>query len=1393
MKTGSIKRLVALLMCAAVLMTNLNGFVAAADTETVQNTEGAESVSAAVFDVSALDTLAYTDGIVSAWLEYDCGNGIMTDGINKSYLQVATGTTYKKFKAYCKQLSQNDAYVNVYTDNSYGFIGGSSEPVTYARYKAVDGSHTVYTYILLALNEVRVIVDTQADMAGTYADGFFYESTTGETAQPMMVMYGLSMSENGYHIDTGNTQYCTDKVNSGALVVIRMPDNSLFIHDGGSIEQWSDAACANFMQFIRELTGKGEGEKVIINTWFVSHAHTDHYEGFPRFIGQYHDQIDIKSVMYNIDSERLGTSRDMSAVMQMVRMFFPTVKYYKPHTGESFNIEGVEFDVIYTHEDRFYPTTSGQELIIDHLDGKSEYAAYGSQNGTYRDDCFKETVYSYDSENEVLVGTATTFDYSDFNDTSTVIKVTFPTEITGASEDVTSILYADVNRVDQTMIKIYDGTDTLKTNIMMVPHHGHDAHPELAQISGADVFLYTQRKSAIYGPNGIVDYGVDVSGTYRPSLVYNYMAMQEYIETGITYWQGTENVCMTFGQKAANLPSGMTRDTNLSADTGIYAYTRETYNFRYEGWTVLDEVVGSNNVSESGIAITMNRIRFDQVTSLENEGRYMIVHDQSNRVLMYDAVARESGQTKPNLATSMEVGSGQEASDGLVEAYYKVTDSSQPDVETKTSIYCTRDKRDQALWILGQEGVSGVGTALNTASAKFGGTTAYSTTQFYKGTASDDAYWYSVSGNDYVGSSAGNQWRYLRPIGSPAFYKGETDNTWVEFFDDGTCLIYGYSSASSVRFLTVTPEGNWVRKIYKESELTEDVLNSLKLRLYEYKTRSGSKTIGYSGPQNYEVLAGTSKKNLINTIANTFSVIDTSARNGAIPCNGTSAKVGYYWLDGTINNNSVSSYTLTVKYRNDDGTDSVICTLNIAVVESIYLDTVVSSMDAAVSVNDTDTGLWLNEVYHSTEGYVGTVIPVELSMLTDADGNAVTTKTAGTFTGLTLTCNGEIICTGITLTVQKEVQEEERAGYETLFGGNYVSDAAAVETVTDNFKYTLVTAAKGPTYNNRFMIVHHKTDQIMSYSAVAQTAGQTAPNTATSIQVVTKSEAKAGTTDAYFGSNITASGNYKNLFLNHQLRDETLWILKQTAKASYGTADISKGDTLSYTSNDDSVKVYLGGDRRYHHSWFYKGIGPIFKANGSLETANNGMYWNALDGDDQEGIQWRFLRLDEADMFGITKATTQIESFSDDTFVLYHKDGSTYNVLTVNEDGTWGYKAMTAAEAKANIEDLKIRLYEYVVYDGKRTVAYEGMQDYYVPLNTPAEDVLEYIQSNIVVTDTGMYGCVISCSGSEGRTAYYWLDAEFDTASASEGTVTIKYRNDDATDTVIGTLNIHIA
>ena len=170
-----------------------------------------------------------------------------------------------------------------------------------------------------------------------------------------------------------------------------------------------------------------------------------------------------------------------------------------------------------------------------------------------------------------------------------VLKVTFPESLT-EGEEVTSILYADVNLADQVIMDIWPDA-TLETDIMMAPHHGHDAHPELVALSKAKIFLYTQAKSAIYGPNRIVDKGVDQAGTYRSALVTNYLEMhdaegEKYFDTTAdrkTYWEGTETACILFGEDTEfkNMPTGLTRDTE--DPTGFTVYTMDAPFFEYGG------------------------------------------------------------------------------------------------------------------------------------------------------------------------------------------------------------------------------------------------------------------------------------------------------------------------------------------------------------------------------------------------------------------------------------------------------------------------------------------------------------------------------------------------------------------------------------------------------------------------------------------------------------------------------------------------------------------------------------------------------------------------------------------------------------------------------------------
>ena len=63
----------AVLLCAAILLAELAGGMIPMIAQAA-----ATAAEAPDFDQSVLGGLVYDHGTVSAWLEYDCGNGLMT-------------------------------------------------------------------------------------------------------------------------------------------------------------------------------------------------------------------------------------------------------------------------------------------------------------------------------------------------------------------------------------------------------------------------------------------------------------------------------------------------------------------------------------------------------------------------------------------------------------------------------------------------------------------------------------------------------------------------------------------------------------------------------------------------------------------------------------------------------------------------------------------------------------------------------------------------------------------------------------------------------------------------------------------------------------------------------------------------------------------------------------------------------------------------------------------------------------------------------------------------------------------------------------------------------------------------------------------------------------------
>ena len=891
----------ALLLCAVMLFPLAPAPVPAA---AVQTSSGMTSVQTVVDQVRGL----YAGGKMSNSLEFDCGNGL-TGGGEKSYMTMVTGTTASHFSNFQKKL-KNAGYT---VKREHTIISNSSTPNSFGSYLSPDGSCKVYTYFFPDYGETRIIVDTQADTV----EGFVYEPQSGVTVEPKMAMWGVCVSPADGPM-LGHWSNC------GGMIVIRMSDNSLFLYDGGDKEQWGDEACDGFLEFCRELTGTtGTNTKMVINTWFMSHAHKDHYQGFYRFINKYHDQFDMKNVVYTIDKERSGNNFDITGLTKLLSTAYPNVRYYKPHTGESFNIAGVTFDIVYTLEDRFLPNSSN-ELIIDD----------NNRGGTYREGLYK-------------VAATQTYD---FNDTSTVLRITF-------ENGVSSLLYGDSTRAKSIYKTVYP-TGAFKTDIMQVPHHGHNNNADMVEYADAKVYLYVQNKKAAYGPDNDVS-TVDMYGTYVETNRERFITMfpDMYVPAGTEnvdydiFWSGNEVVTMDINTLGKVLKG---------TSTAKYYTTQPALQFDYTGWKVTDlsgepanVLLGlEDQVIEDAVAVKTTTIRYNPVATgmLQDNGRYIIKHKATNTIMSYEAVAQTAGT--PNKGNSLWPTSENPVDASRFDLYY----------ETGKGVYLDHSNRDRAMWILNQEGTATDAKLVTGPLAAMYGGKAYGEVWLNKGNATEwdtdgnktegrnGVYWSSVYGQD--SNSTVTQYRFLDPryaddqwVKTSAPTSDDTTDPKkryvIEDLGDGDFLVYWRSkSGQTMSFLTCDADGNWGVKQYTDAttdfypavpEKGSAELEKLKLNFYLYKAFTSSKNIQFSGYKTIDVKQGATLAQVLSCIQDNISLTDTTRQGLAVPCSGTIPKIGYCYLkfNKTFDSGTNGTYTVSVMFRNDDNTDTEITTLTV--------------------------------------------------------------------------------------------------------------------------------------------------------------------------------------------------------------------------------------------------------------------------------------------------------------------------------------------------------------------------------------------------------------------------------------------------------------------------------
>lgn len=312
--------------------------------------------------------------------------------------RLVTETTREAFFAYVDRLKAQGYEViweNAVDSNAYCELSG--------------GGRLLYAYFCGQTGQARFIDDPVSARIDDFGSSAPAHPAKVQICQ-FSLHYDYAVHKRGVGIDCG------------MCYIVRLPDRSLFLVDGGEMEQATEEAMPELLRVMREMALVRPSEKIRVAAWFCTHAHDDHMDVFTKLLRLYHDQMDVERVIFNFAAyQRFELMPQVFPLLERLTACYPHARYLKAHSGQSFSLAGVRFDVLSTHEDVLMQP--GAESIRD------------------------------------------------FNETSTVLKLSF--------EGVSFLLTGDVNRHGAAWLLANYWPETLHAELVQAAHHLHNDLPEL--------------------------------------------------------------------------------------------------------------------------------------------------------------------------------------------------------------------------------------------------------------------------------------------------------------------------------------------------------------------------------------------------------------------------------------------------------------------------------------------------------------------------------------------------------------------------------------------------------------------------------------------------------------------------------------------------------------------------------------------------------------------------------------------------------------------------------------------------------------------------------------------------------------------------------------------------
>lgn len=299
------------------------------------------------------------------------------------YLIIAENTTPEDYRAYLASLEE-DGFEKILDNGENGIEG-----YLYTSHYQKDGLLAVVSY-LSRLRETTVTVSENTLLSDRlYPDA----ATTDHPADAATKLYAIELE------------------GLGMGMFFQLKNGHFLLYDGGT-----KVELPHIVKYLESLVP--EGEKPVIDAWFISHSHGDHMGVLSAFAEEksYSDRIRVENVyFFDPSQEAADINGEADGVPWNLRLCRAASEYlktadggkpgqYRPRLGERYYIDDITIDVIYTPDLSpaiewdtwnassvvFMVTIDGQKVL---LTGDSDWSSQLIYTSMFDKDYFDLTVY----------------------------------------------------------------------------------------------------------------------------------------------------------------------------------------------------------------------------------------------------------------------------------------------------------------------------------------------------------------------------------------------------------------------------------------------------------------------------------------------------------------------------------------------------------------------------------------------------------------------------------------------------------------------------------------------------------------------------------------------------------------------------------------------------------------------------------------------------------------------------------------------------------------------------------------------------------------------------------------------------------------------------------------